>query len=289
MANKIVAFVKANPKKTALFVAVAAVGIFYVTRAKGAEQVTQDGFTYGTGQYTEAQMAYGVQMQQMQSALTSQTNQLNAGLAAIDATNAHTLEMAQLEAHTQELGITTAYNIALLESQERIHGLDTAADVQRQQNMLAYTLSDKSLNYQNEQATAQNAILASMADYSHLENMTALGNEKYMIEAQERYGMKYLQTTQDISKYQMDAVKKIAQYTVGLAEQAAFWDTVGGIGSALFGAANRTKIEQQGSAVKQPGTSGKGDPGTNNQSGSDAGSNKKGGTAGTAGGFAGWF
>src|SRR6478736_7864492 len=153
MANKVVAFVKANPKKTALFVAIAAVGIFYASKTKAQPEQGQDGFTYGTGQYTDSQMAAGIQMQQIQARLTSQTNQLNAGLAAIDATNAHTLEMAQLEAHTQELGITTAYNIAMLESKERIHGLDTAADIQRQQNMLAYTLSDKSLNYQNEQAT----------------------------------------------------------------------------------------------------------------------------------------
>lgn len=278
MANKILAVVKKNPKKTAIVVGVGLVVIFFASRARGGESdPAGDGFTYGTGQYTSEMMAMGVQMAQLQAGATAQSNQLNAGLAALDATNSHTLEMAQLNAHTQELGITTAYNIALLESQERIHGLDTAADVQRQSNILAYNLGDKSLNYQHANAMAQNAILQSMADYGHDEQMTGLGIQRYIAESNDKYNMKSLDVSQTIALAQTKASVEIAKHGFNAAASAAISDSMGGALSNIFGAANMARMNQQQTSLYDNPKYQKDTSAGTNTSNSSAGSNKKGG------------
>lgn len=282
MANKILAVVKKHPKKTALFVGVGLVAVFFVSRAKGTEvDPAGQGFAYGTGQYTSEMMAVGLQMAQLQAGATAQTNQLNAGLAAIDATNSHVLELAQLEANTTALGISTAYNIALLESGERIHGLDTAADVQRQQNILMYNLGDKALNYENANAMAQNAILQSMADYGHTEMMTHLGTQQFLAEAQDRYAMGSLSTSERIAKMQTDATVKIAEFGFNAAANAAISDTMGGALASIFGSANLARMNDWANSANTGNSNPKYEkataPGTNNQSSSGAGSNKKGG------------
>lgn len=270
--NKIVAVIKKNPKKSALFIGVGLIGVVYFARrgssASNDSEVSPDGFAYGTGQYTDSMMAFGIQQQQIQAGITGQSNQLNAQLAAIDANNNFQLEIAQLDTHTKELGITTAYNIAMLESAERVHGLDQAADIARLQSMQDYTLKDKALNYQNENQVAQNAILQSQVDATYNLGMKSLSNEELGLNLQYNFGLASLQSQKEITEIQTRAAVKIANYGVNAANSAGFFNMVGGLGQSLASglAAWNANTGSANTAPKETTTS-KSDAGSNKKSG----------------------
>lgn len=294
--KNVVNVVKKNPKKTALFVAVGIIGIVFVARRGGSasneEQTMGDGFTYGTGQYTSEMMAYGVQMAQIQGGITQQSNQLQAQLSAIDATNAHALEIAQLDQHTKEMGITTAYNIAMLESAERVHGLDQAADIARLSAMNDYSLKDKALNYQNENAIAQNAIIQSQLNMSHEENMTYLGIGRYVAESDAGYNLAALAAQERMTAVIVKGQVDVSKNMFNAAASAAISDAMGGALSTIFGTANMARMNQSATSYGnyQTGKNTDKSGGTvTTSTGGGGSSNSKSGSGDGGGGFMGWF
>jgi multidrug efflux pump subunit AcrA (membrane-fusion protein) len=123
-----VAFVKENPGKTILAVAIGAAVLVLMMRG-GAS----DGGTSSSGGYSANQLAAAQQMAQINAAQASQNSQMQGQLAALQIQSATALQLAEIERDARNDELAVMYQTAQLQSAENLQTMHYQSELAQAQ------------------------------------------------------------------------------------------------------------------------------------------------------------